>query len=160
VLDAAKRAVGFGAVLSLDLNYAAKLWPNIKEAEQVIKEYLSHGALIKLSEDDAERFFGNIPEELVFEILKTWGASLICFTMGAKGSKVITNEGEWYYAAQPVEVKDATGAGDAFWSGFLAAFVDGQSPENCAKAGVKMAAIKLQHLGPLTTPIDKARIYG
>jgi sugar/nucleoside kinase (ribokinase family) len=160
VLDAAKRAVGFGAVLSLDLNYAAKVWPDIKEAEQIIKQYLSHGALIKLSEDDAERFFGNIPEELVFETLKTWGASLICYTMGAKGSKVITKEGEWFYAAKPVDVKDATGAGDAFWSGFLAAYIDGHTPENCAKAGVKMAAIKLQHLGPLTDVVEKARIYG
>ncbi len=159
VLDAAKRAHKKSCIISLDLNYASKVWPNLDEAHKVVKEYISNGAFVKLSEDDAERFFGNIPESEVFEILKSWGARLICFTMGAKGSRVITAEGDWFYAAQAVEVKDATGAGDAFWSGFLAAYVDGHTPQDCAKAGVNMAALKLQHVGPLQNMIDKKLIY-
>jgi sugar/nucleoside kinase (ribokinase family) len=159
VLNAAKRASKLGCVLSLDLNYAPKVWPNKEEAYEVIRTYLSYGALIKLSEDDAERFFGNLPENEIFEKLLSWGATLICYTLGAKGSKVITPKGSWFYAAEKIEVKDATGAGDAFWSGFLSAFADKQDPENCAKAGVKMAAIKLQHVGPLSEKIDKAKLY-
>jgi sugar/nucleoside kinase (ribokinase family) len=159
VLDAAERASKLGCILSLDLNYAARVWPNLGEAHEVIKKYLSHGALIKLSEDDAQRFFGEMPEDKIFETLLSWGAKLISYTLGSKGSKVITTENTSFQAATPVDVKDATGAGDAFWSGFLAAYVDGHNPENCAKAGVKMAAIKLQHIGPLVNVVDKGRIY-
>lgn len=159
VLDAAKRAKKNKCILSLDLNYAHRVWPNLVEAHTVIKEYISNGALVKLSEDDAERFFGEMPEDQIFETLKMWGATLICYTMGAKGSRVINAEGDWFYAAQAVDVKDATGAGDAFWSGFLAAYVDGHSPQACTKAGVNMAATKLQHVGPLQKPIDKNSIY-
>ncbi len=159
VLDAAKRARKNNCILSLDLNYAHRVWPDKSEAHAVVKEYVSNGALVKLSEDDAERFFGDISESQIFETLKNWGATLICYTLGAKGSRVITTEGDWSYAAQAVEVKDATGAGDAFWSGFLTAYVDGHTPQACAKAGVNMAATKLQHVGPLQNPIDKNDIY-
>jgi sugar/nucleoside kinase (ribokinase family) len=149
VLDAAKRAVALECKLSIDLNYAYKVWPNKTEAHDVIKTYLSYGALIKLSEDDAERFFGEIGEAALFDCLFSWGAQLICFTKGSKGAVISTADGRWEQSPKAIEVIDATGAGDAFWSGFLTAYLHGLSPGSCAEAGSKMAAIKLQTLGPI-----------
>ena len=52
------------------------------------------------------------------------------------------------------KIMDATGAGDAFWSGFLYGFVRGQKPENCMATALKMAAIKLQNVGRIPDYAD------
>jgi fructokinase len=40
-------------------------------------------------------------------------------------------------------VVDATGAGDAFWSGFLCAFLDQKSIPDCAEYASAIAVLKL-----------------
>lgn len=162
VLDAAKRAKEAGCIISADLNYAERVWPDRAEAHIIIKEYLSNGALIKLSEDDAERFYGKkVAEEKIFEDFFSWGAELICYTKGSEGSKILWNNGKNSVINQPkaIKVVDATGAGDSFWSGFLSAYLDGQTPEICAKAGSNMAAIKLKTLGPIKHSVELQNLY-
>ncbi|MCF8325869.1 MAG: sugar kinase [Leadbetterella sp.] len=160
VLDAAKRAKKAGCVLSADLNYAEKVWPDREEAHKVIKEYLSNGALIKLSEDDAERFYGNpVSMEKVFEDFHTWGASLICYTLGGKGSVVSNGKDLVFNQPEAITVLDATGAGDSFWSGFLAAYLSGKSSKECAQAGANMAKIKLTTIGPIRQNVSLESIF-
>lgn len=160
VLDAAKRAKKAGCILSADLNYAERVWPDRAEAHEVIKEYLSNGALIKLSEDDAERFYGGpVMMEKVFEDFHSWGASLICYTLGGKGSVVSDRKKLVHTKPEAIEVVDATGAGDSFWSGFLSAYLLGKNAEECAKAGANMAKIKLTTVGPIKHNVDLESLF-
>lgn len=161
VLDAAERARALGVRCSVDLNYTPKIWPNRAEAHEAIQAYIQKGGLVKLSEDDAERFWeGTLSPEMIRETLHGWGASLVCLTLGAAGSWVSSAEGEVHFVpATPIDVVDATGAGDAYWSGFLTAYLDGESLIRCAQAGARMAAIKLTTLGPLREPIDKSLLW-
>ena len=55
ILRGAKRAVENGCVLSIDVNYAQKIWQDQKAAQAVVAEYCSHGAFVKVSEVDWER---------------------------------------------------------------------------------------------------------
>jgi sugar/nucleoside kinase (ribokinase family) len=50
-------------------------------------------------------------------------------------------------AAEPVELVDATGAGDAFAAGFLAARLRGEDDVACAQAGAKVAADVITRAG-------------
>jgi sugar/nucleoside kinase (ribokinase family) len=161
ILKAAEKASSFGAILSIDANYAPSIWPNTAEAWQVLGSYLKHGAWIKLSEDDAQRLFGEGKDaNQIFEILHKLGAALVCYTLGAKGAVFSYNFGENQYPlpAKQLTVVDSTGAGDAFWSGFLTARLAGASIENCAMAAQNMAAKKLTVLGPLPAKIDISEI--
>lgn len=162
VLDAAKRAKKLGCILSADLNYAPRVWPNRAEAHEVIKSYLSNGAIIKMSDDDAERFYGETkPMEEILQDFHSWGADLICFTLGSKGS-VISLKGDSENILVPgknINVVDSTGAGDSYWAGFLTAYLESKSPEVCAKAGANLAALKLQTLGPLPASVDNSILW-
>lgn len=163
LVDAARRAASSGCQLSLDANYAPTLWPDREQAWNVIGEFVRPGALVKLSDDDAERLYGQpVPDDRVLADFHGMGAKLVCFTKGAKGSLLSYNGGNERreVPVKPVaEVVDATGAGDAYWAGFLTAFLDGHAPPACAEAGARLAARKLSAAGPLPAGLGKAVLY-
>jgi sugar/nucleoside kinase (ribokinase family) len=151
ILEAAERCRQLGTRLSLDANYAPALWPDRRQAQRVLVTYVPD-ALVKLSEDDAERLFGQpVETELVLNYFHGHGAELVCYTLGAAGSVVSWDGGEQQVTvpAEPVTATHATGAGDAYWAGFLAALLAGQAPDVCARAGARMAALKLGSPEPL-----------
>jgi len=162
IVEAAGRAAKLGCQLSIDLNYAPQIWPDRNNAHAVVRAYVANGAFVKLSEDDAERFYGTpVEADKAIADFHAWGAKLICFTLGAKGSIISTDGGKEriFVAGRKIEVVDTTGAGDSYWSGFLTAFLDGHSPEICAKAGANIAALKITTLGPLPPMVNKAILY-
>ena len=57
ILKKAEEAFNLGCKLSIDLNYAKKLWDTQEEAIRVIKTYCRFNPLIKISEDDMFRLF-------------------------------------------------------------------------------------------------------
>jgi sugar/nucleoside kinase (ribokinase family) len=162
IVEAAERATNLGCRLSIDLNYAPSIWPDREEAMQTIEAYIKHGALTKISEDDAERLYNKVinPEEVIAD-LHRMGASVVCFTLGGRGSIISYENGKKKFemAARKIEVVDATGAGDSYWSGFLTAFLEGKDIETCANAGVNIAVLKLTTLGPLPAKVDRNILY-
>ncbi len=161
ILRGAKRAVELGCQLSIDANYAQKIWHNRAEAQRIVAEYCSYGAYVKVSEVDWERLYGAklTDYEAAAEHFLNLGAKNVCVTLGGDGCYVADTGGGGFLAARKVEVKDTTGAGDAFWSGFLTARLDGHSVLNAAKAARRMAELKLGHFGPLPSTVSKELVY-
>lgn len=161
IVEAARRAQAAGCQVSIDANYAPSIWPDRSQAWQVLTDYCRNGAFVKLSEDDAERLYGEpIDNQMVITKFHGMGAALVCLTLGAKGSIISYENGKKNFerASKPIEVIDATGAGDAYWAGFLTAYLDGKSIEICADAGANLATKKLTTQGPLATGLDKDAI--
>ncbi len=161
LLDAAARARGLGgATLSIDLNVAPRSRDERTDITATARAYLALGPLAKASRDDAARLFGQtLTDNAVCDRLMAWGASLVCLTRGAEGALVVWDGGRAEVPAEPLaSVADATGAGDAFWAGFLAAWLGGAVPEACARAGGRMAALKLARVGPLPERVDAASV--
>lgn len=164
IVDGARRAAQLDCKLSIDVNYAPSIWGDRDEARRVIAEYCSHGAFVKMSLDDIVRLFDDpaLDEQTAIATFHDWGAELICLTKGAAGSLVSWEFGQkmQHQSARKIsECADATGAGDAFWSGFLTAWLDGYEPPECAVAGSNIAAMKLAVVGPLPEAVSREKIY-
>ncbi|MBI5456657.1 carbohydrate kinase family protein [Candidatus Kaiserbacteria bacterium] len=74
--------------------------------------------------------------------------SVLLVTVGKEGSRVITKDGEIRVPAVPAkEVKDPTGAGDAYRAGYIKGFKAGKNPEECAKLASAVAVYAVESLG-------------
>jgi fructokinase len=157
ILNRAQKAKELGLQLSIDINFSERIWPDREEAKSVLKEYLANDPLVKLSEDDCYRLFAAVKsEEYIFDYFHGLGASTICLTKGKNGVVVSDiHQGLFFQNAIPIEeVKDTTGAGDAFWTGFLYAQLHQKNLEATITVAQKLAAIKLQNVGRLPDDIN------
>ncbi|GAB2584239.1 carbohydrate kinase family protein [Spirosoma areae] len=162
IVDAARRAQAAGCQVTIDANYAPPIWPDRDQAWRVLADYCSAGALVKISEDDAERLYGEAQKpERILQDFHQMGATVICLTLGPNGSLVSYEGGarQAHILGRKIDVVDVTGAGDAYWAGFLTAYLDGYAPGNCAHAGAALAKMKLTRQGPLPDRVDRNLIY-
>lgn len=158
ILTKAKEAHKLGCTLSIDVNFSERIWKDRPKAVKTITEYCQYDPLVKISEDDMERLFAKqLSHKEIFAFFhEHLGVTTVCLTLGSKGvtlsrkhKKPIT------LPAEKVDnILDATGAGDAFWSGFLFAYIKEFDIERCLKIALSLAAIKLQNVGRLPKNID------
>ena len=157
ILDRAEKAKELGLKLSIDINFSERIWPDREEAKEVLKSYLKFNPLVKLSEDDCYRLFAATKtEDFIFDYFHDLGAETICLTKGKNGVVLSNlNEGLFFQPANYIaEIKDTTGAGDAFWTGFLFAQLQNKSFEESMHIAQKLATIKLQNVGRLPDNLD------
>jgi len=161
VLQALHAASRQGKTVSLDPNYSPVVWPDYEEAQAVMREAYRSVTLTKASLDDARRFFGagHAPREYV-QMFHKLGPKTVVFTMGKEGSLLsVGGRPLGRLPAREIEIVDATGAGDAFWAGYLVALLDGNPSERCLLFAREVAELKLQTVGPLPDDVDKGALY-
>lgn len=150
ILSKAEQAYSLGCQLSIDINYAPQIWPDKEEAFNAIKRYCALEPFVKVSQDDMDRLFHvGMNHDEIFTNLHNLGAKLVCLTLGKEGAK-LSEAGKTpleLSALKVDKIMDATGAGDAFWSGFLFAKLNHKDNKVAMETALKMAAIKLQNVG-------------
>ncbi|WP_210365994.1 carbohydrate kinase family protein [Bacillus sp. REN3] len=86
----------------------------------------------------------HIPEyRAVMEKWMNMGKGLVVCTHGESGSTALMNDGRWIEtpAIDAFHCKDASGAGDSFFSGFLYGFLTGKDTEESLKLGTICAGL-------------------
>ena len=160
ILSKAAQAYREGCQLSIDLNYSKKIWHSYKQPLQVIDEFCQYNPLIKISEDDKQRLFGDITYQKMFDHFHHLGVDKVCYTQGNSG--IIYSQKNKTLIKLPApdikNIKDTTGAGDAFWSGFLSSYIKQDKTKQCLLNGLKYAAFKLQNGNNLPQKIDIDKI--
>ena len=125
-LDYAKAA---GAVLSYDPNYRASLWPSEIIARDHMRSILRRMNLVKISDEECDLLTDQGDPVEAAKAIIAGGANICCVTLGGDGAYMRTAQGGRIVDGFKAEVVDTTGAGDSFWGGFLAAFVEsGKKP--------------------------------
>lgn len=75
------------------------------------------------------------------------GAGEVIATLGERGGLRVTRDGTEPFAAFRVTARDATGAGDAFNAGFVAALAAGAPPGEAIELGARAGAFCVTRLG-------------
>jgi len=160
ILEFIVQAHAAGCLISFDPNYHPRIWGMDADPLPVLATIYPYVTLTKPSLDDCVRLFGagQTPEAYAARFLAL-GAQQVILTMGSAGVLLANARGTTYHSANPVEVVDVTGAGDAFWAGLLLATLDGYPLPSAIRVAQAVAEIKLRQLGPLSNKIDRTALY-
>lgn len=121
--------------------------------------------LIFLNKEEAAELAGipgvaNIRD--IVNVLKKTGVEMIVITDGKDGAYFYTNDELVKVSAYPGNRLEATGAGDAFASGFLSAMIKNENIETCLKWGVTNSASVIEYIGAqqglLSASVTKKRV--
>ncbi|UYZ61429.1 carbohydrate kinase family protein [Hymenobacter weizhouensis] len=134
--------------VSVDWNYAEAIWGRKNNAADVFHEVLSYAPLLKVSLDDVSRFTGRMQHAASAKLYldaTAPAARIVCLTCGAEGVWFRVGAYPWQHRpAHPVPaVVDTTGAGDAFWAGFLLCWMQQHPAEVCIDNALLTAARRL-----------------
>ena len=106
-----------GKLVSFDVNYRDVMWKGDLEAcAAKVMEILPYVDLVKISDAEADMLGG---EAGIPEVMRRFGITVVVETLGGDGAKCYFHDKVLFAAAVKGTCVDATGAGDAFWGGFL-----------------------------------------
>jgi sugar/nucleoside kinase (ribokinase family) len=118
--DAVKHAMKIahekGKLVSFDVNYRDMVWDSKEAAKNEVDKVLPFIDLLKISDEELY-FVGG--EENIFRLMEEYDIALVIETLGAKGAKYFFRKEIGTIEGRKVQAIDATGAGDAFFGGFL-----------------------------------------
>jgi len=114
-------------IVSFDVNYRGLAWDDDKEYAAVkIFEVLPYVDLLKVSEDEIDLVGGT---NHLFALMAEYQITAIVVTSGQEGARCYWNSKILFSPAYRGEVVDTTGAGDAFWGGFLSEILRHMPPD-------------------------------
>lgn len=122
--EAIKMAKAAGALISYDPNYRASLWDSAETAKKYMRSIVPYADVMKLSDEEMALLTDTDDPEKAMDAIQAQGVKVVAITLGKKGAMVRAGSKT---AVAPTykeaKVVDTTGAGDAFWGGFLTCLV-------------------------------------
>jgi 2-dehydro-3-deoxygluconokinase len=135
-----------GALISYDPNVRLKIWDR-ESARSTILETIRMADFIFPSLEDARIITGlDDPEQIAGELQKL-GPKVVALKLNEEGALLASQDGLRHIEPFKVDVKDTTGAGDAFAGAFVVAYLDGLDPYECGRFANAAAALTCTGLG-------------
>ena len=164
VLLALSTAKELGKIVSFDINFRDKIW-SFEECSKEVTKILPLTDLLKISEEELEFVGGrdNIPS-----VMREYGIAVVVLTSGGDGSQVFFEEESKVFPSMSVPVTDTTGAGDAYWGGFLSSLllqgiksisdITWDSLSSAARYGTVSAGLSVQEHGGIPSLPTRSEI--
>jgi sugar/nucleoside kinase (ribokinase family) len=144
ILEMAKKA---GCVIALDLSSFDVVKMKIGVLPELLEKYVD---IVFANEDEAREFCSaqGVPftPETAARILGGL-CEVAAVKLGKDGALIRKDGQDFRVGAELVKAVDTTGAGDLWQAGFLYGYVNGKSPDVCAKMGAVLGAEVVQVIG-------------
>ncbi|HIJ79874.1 MAG: carbohydrate kinase [Desulfobulbaceae bacterium] len=131
--------------------YDVNLRPPYTSRELVL-DSLQSATLIKMNEHELAQVAGWLEigpgekKNIAQEICKRYDLDALAVTEGGKGAWLVSGNDYYADAGQPVQVADTVGAGDAFFAGLIAGYLQGLSwPETLSRANRRGGYVAGRH---------------
>jgi sugar/nucleoside kinase (ribokinase family) len=132
-----------GATTSCDTN-----WDPVEQWDGGIREILNETDIFLPNEAEATLIARERDPETAARALVAMGARVVAVKLGAAGAIAVTADGRRAACpALPIEPVDATGAGDSFDAGFVAAWLAGRPLETCLAIGAACGSLSTRGVG-------------
>ncbi|MDP4199629.1 MAG: sugar kinase [Bacteroidota bacterium] len=153
------------AKVCFDLNVRPSLWDNLDALRELLPVFAPHVDVLFVSAQDDALLFNHREAAAAVDHYCNMGFTEVAFCRGAQSTLVgLRNPAKMDSTIFEVPVPrvtsvvDATGAGDAFNAGYIAAMLRGHPPFECAAMGNATAACSLEVRGGRSTGITIQRV--
>ncbi len=148
LLDALKKARSTGARVSFDPNIRPMLWASVDETRSTVSDFLKLTDIALPSFDDEQTLWGDASPAVTIGRITSAGVSEVVVKNGA-GPTFMRNTTDEFILETPTiaDIRDTSGAGDAFNAGYLAARLTGRTVGDAIGCGQKLSGEVIQHFG-------------
>jgi 2-dehydro-3-deoxygluconokinase len=146
-----------GRLVSLDVNYRARLW-GPDQAGAALRGMAGRVDLLLCKREDAGDLFGcrGSAREVARRLQDEFRVARVAVTCGAEPAVALDGDQLVECPSYAVQIVDRIGAGDAFAAGVLWGFLEGSLASGLER-GVAMAALKMTVAGDLFT-LDRTAV--
>jgi 2-dehydro-3-deoxygluconokinase len=155
VFSAIDSAVRHGVAVAYDTNYRPRLWPSARAAA-VMHAAMARADYAMPGIEDVRTLTGLTDPDAMLDFYLRLGCRVVVLKMGDQGAYLATADGRVRVPTYPVQVVDATGAGDTFCGSFLSRIILGDGPEAAVRYASVAAALKCTGYGAVG-PIPYAK---
>ena len=129
--------------VSLDLASYNVVEANLDFLQNLVKKQVD---IVFANEEEAKAFTGQEPEQALKTIAAMCDIAVV--KIGAKGSLIQQNNNQYCMNPYKSSLRDTTGAGDIYASGFLHGLAKNYSLETCGKLGSFLSSNIISVIGP------------
>ena len=119
----------------------------ITSERSTVTQLLHHTHVLIFNAEEAQLLVGRASIEKTMKRIHQRGPSMVVITNGKHGAHASDGKQLWHCKALSVPVKESTGAGDAFATGFIAGLIKGKPITDAMKMGMTESASVIQHIG-------------
>jgi ribokinase len=134
--------VALGCTLSVDVGWHPEWLSNTGS-----REALRNVNIFFPNEREAALMTGETEPRRILQAFKKMGLRTVALKLGQAGAGLLCDGTITFCEPITVQSVDTTGAGDCFDAGFLYAWLRGDKPQNCLKAGTVCGALSTRCLG-------------
>ena len=124
-----------------------------------IKDHLKHIHTLKPNRMEAEVLTGSSEKTPLLEL----GSQLKCkrsfISLGSQGVQVFEGKTHLHFPTKPIEVVNATGAGDAFMAGLVYAYLKGYDIKETCLAAMSASRLALSHPDTINPNLNEQSLH-